>query len=123
MVCNSCVVGFSNFYDGTYISGSQNVVVISINYRLGPLGNMHYYSLLCIRCIIIELYFFLTCCSQSRNATPCVYVTGFLSTGDGVINGNMGLLDQVEAIKWVSKHIQAFGGDADNITLFGESAG
>ncbi|KAF2892971.1 hypothetical protein ILUMI_13205 [Ignelater luminosus] len=48
---------------------------------------------------------------------------GFLSTGDVVSSGNIGLKDQNMAIRWVKANIVYFGGDPDRITLSGQSAG
>lgn len=63
----------------------RDVVLVTLNYRLGPLG--------------------------------------FLSTEDAQAPGNYGLLDQSLALRWVRNHIAHFGGNADLITIFGESAG
>jgi len=48
---------------------------------------------------------------------------GFLSTGDNEIPANLGLWDQRMALVWVKENISKFGGDPDNVTIFGESAG
>ncbi|MBV6509065.1 MAG: Para-nitrobenzyl esterase [Acidimicrobiales bacterium] len=78
-------------YDGASLARNGDVVVVSLNYRLGPLG-------------------FLVTDELAQE-----------SGGEGV--GNYGILDQVAALQWVQDNISAFGGDPDNVTIFGESAG
>ncbi|HUS24006.1 MAG TPA: carboxylesterase family protein [Candidatus Binatia bacterium] len=77
-------------YDGARMA-ARGIVVVSINYRLGPLGWLAHPEL-------------------SRESALGV-------------SGNYGLLDQVEALRWVQRNIGAFGGDAANVTVAGESAG
>jgi carboxylesterase type B len=50
-------------------------------------------------------------------------LTGFLSLQNQVIPGNAGLMDIVESLKWINKHITSFGGNPKQVTLFGQSAG
>jgi para-nitrobenzyl esterase len=63
----------------------------------------------------------------ARDGVVCVVVNwrpgaeGFLFLDDGI--SNLGLLDQVAALRWVRENIAAFGGDPRNVTVFGESAG
>src|SRR6266851_4491794 len=63
----------------------------------------------------------------ARDGAVCVTINyrlgadGFLYLGDGI--ANLGLLDQIAALIWVQENIAAFGGDSDNVTIFGESAG
>lgn len=56
------------------------------------------------------------------NVTYRLGLFGYL--GDGETSpANLGLLDQIEALRWVKRNIAAFGGDAANVTVFGQSAG
>ena len=48
---------------------------------------------------------------------------GFLTTGDSESPGNFGMLDQVEAMKWVKDNIENFGGNPNNVTIFGTGTG
>jgi para-nitrobenzyl esterase len=50
------------------------------------------------------------------------YRLGMLGYAPG-LSANLGLLDQLEALRWVRRNITAFGGDPENVTAFGESAG
>ncbi|CAD5121695.1 DgyrCDS10181 [Dimorphilus gyrociliatus] len=50
-------------------------------------------------------------------------ILGFMCTKDGVLQGNYGLLDQVAALKWINKYIEYFGGDKNNVTLYGVGSG
>ncbi|CAO1323800.1 unnamed protein product [Diamesa hyperborea] len=77
--------GGALYYGPENLMNAQNVILVTINYRLGILG--------------------------------------FLSTEDEVLPGNLGLKDQVEALKWVQRNIHAFNGNPDKVTISGYSAG
>jgi len=61
-------------------------------------------------------------CLHKINKAYKLYI-GFFSTGDSVVSGNNGLKDQVQALKWVKRNIKYFGGNPENITISGMSAG
>jgi para-nitrobenzyl esterase len=82
--------GSQSVYDGRVLARRGDVVVVTLNYRLGPLGFLHLADL-------------------------CPDLEGAVS--------NAGLRDQVAALEWVRTHARDFGGDPDNVTIFGESAG
>lgn len=50
-------------------------------------------------------------------------ILGFGTTGDASCPPNLGLWDQALALDWVKSNIAYFGGNPDNITVFGQSAG
>ena len=84
--------GVKDYYDFSELIREHEVLVVTINYRLGPMGWFTH---------------------------PAI---------QGLQNGidktsNFGTLDIMEALKWVQNNIQNFGGDPNNITIFGESAG
>ncbi|XP_026865922.1 neuroligin 4 X-linked a isoform X2 [Electrophorus electricus] len=81
----SYMEGTGNMIDGSILASYGNVIVVTLNYRLGVLG--------------------------------------FLSTGDQAAKGNYGLLDQIQALRWIKENIQAFKGDPKRVTIFGSGAG
>ena len=81
--------GHKNTYDFSRFVAEEGVVVVTINYRLGPLG---------------------------------WFTHPVLADGPGTI-ANFGTLDIIAALGWVKRNIGAFGGDSENVTIFGESAG
>jgi carboxylesterase type B len=50
-------------------------------------------------------------------------IFGFFSTNDASAQGNWAMKDMIEALRWVRNNIQHFGGNPNQITVFGESAG
>ncbi|XP_049802181.1 esterase FE4-like isoform X1 [Schistocerca nitens] len=76
--------GYAQSYSPDFYVDS-GILVVSIQYRLGPLG--------------------------------------FMSTGDLLLPGNLGMKDQVLALQWIQQNIAAFGGNPDDVTINGQSAG
>lgn len=79
--------GSEESYNGAYLAGYGDAVVVTFNYRIGILGFLDFSFL----------------------GEDC--------------DSNCGLFDVIEALRWVHDNIDAFGGDPDNITVFGQSAG
>lgn len=80
-------------YDAAMLAARENVVVVTIQYRLGPFGFLSHPAL------------------RATAETPDDRAANFA------------ILDQVAALKWVRDNAAAFGGDPDRVTIFGESAG
>ena len=84
--------GLKDIYDFSPMVKKHNVVVVTINYRLGPFGWFFHPSIQDLQ-------------------------SGMDKTS------NFGTLDIIEALRWVKQNISLFGGDPNNVTIFGESAG
>ena len=82
--------GTTPMYDGGPLLSRHDVVLVTINYRLGALGYLD--------------------------------LSGIGGEAYGAV-ANCGQLDQIAALKWVKNNIAAFGGNPDDVTIFGESAG
>ncbi len=78
------------WYDGTSFAARHNLVVVTLNYRLGILGFVSLQD---------------------------------LAGAEAGYTANCALLDQIAALQWVHEHIDAFGGDPEQVTVMGESAG
>ena len=86
------VSGLKDIYDFSKFVRKHNVIVVSINYRLGPFGWFSH---------------------------PAIQ-----KNQDGLDQtSNFGTLDIISALNWTKNNIEKFGGDSNNITIFGESAG
>jgi para-nitrobenzyl esterase len=86
-------LGSAQMYDGGRLAQEQRLVVVAVQYRLGPLGWFRHAAL--------------------RDPDG--------SAEDA--SGNYGTLDLIEALRWIHNNVSEFGGDPDNVTVFGESAG
>jgi para-nitrobenzyl esterase len=84
--------GLKDLYDFSKLVKKHKVIVVTINYRLGPLGWFSHPAI--------------------QNLQNDIDKTS-----------NFGTLDIISALEWVNKNISLFGGNSDNITIFGESAG
>jgi para-nitrobenzyl esterase len=86
-------MGFAEATPGNHLAGAEQVVVVTLQYRLGVFG---WLSLPALR---------------DKAATPADR------------SSNFGLLDLIAGLQWVHDNIAAFGGDPANVTVFGESSG
>nr|CAD7579752.1 unnamed protein product [Timema californicum] len=60
---------------------------------------------------------------MSQTQVILLHCRGFYHSDESDVSANNGLRDQTMALRWVQDNIEQFGGDPDNVTIFGESAG
>jgi len=63
------------------------------------------------------------CAALAKSGDVIVVALSYRLGVFGFLFGNWGLWDQIEGLKWVKENIESYGGDRDNVTIFGESAG
>lgn len=91
----SNTTGYKGSYDFSSLAAAVPAVIVTFNYRLGPFG-----------------WF----------AHPSLNTMGGMMSGTAT-SPNFGTLDIIALLNWVQRNIHLFGGDANNVTIFGESAG
>lgn len=126
-------MGSSHQYPGVFLA-ERDVVVVTFNYRLGPLG------IKLLRRIVFDQYeLYLRIKETSYSILPVVilnlafcfnwtyvlkwYNLGFLCTNDANSPGNYGMWDQVRALEFVKENIRNFRGNPGIITIFGQNTG
>ncbi|MFD1144796.1 carboxylesterase/lipase family protein [Larkinella insperata] len=92
-------------YDGEAMA-KKGIVLVSINYRVGPFGFFAHPELT----------------KEAGESKPGASTPGASTLGRNA-SGNYGLMDQIAALQWVKQNIAAFGGDPGNVTIAGQSAG
>ena len=113
MIGGSFIRWSGNLFDGRRLL-DRDVVLVSINYRINIFGAYR----------IFHFFLFLqNTTAYNYNINPIFEFAGFFCLENDDVPGNLGLYDQILALQWVEKYIQHFGGDPNQVTISGQSAG